>query len=91
MPELAVIDWMMPGLDGLELCRRLRATRGFELTYIILLTSRSNKDDLAAGANDYITKPFHLIGLEARVRVGERMVNLQTSEELSPALETAAR
>jgi phosphoserine phosphatase RsbU/P len=82
-PELAVLDWMMPGLEGIEICRRLRATPGFELVYVILLTSRGDKEDLAdglaAGANDYIAKPFDPVELEARVRVGERMVNLQSS------------
>ena len=82
-PQLALLDWMMPGIDGVEICRKLRATPGFELMYIILLTMRSGKEDLAAallaGANDYITKPFHPVELEARVRVGERMVKLQTS------------
>ena len=82
-PELAVLDWEMPGMDGIEICRQLRATPGFELMYIILLTSRGDKEDLAAGlaagANDYITKPFDPIELEARVRVGERMVKLQTT------------
>ncbi len=94
-PELAVLDWMMPGMDGPEICRRLRSTPGFELTYVILLTSRGDKEDLAAGlaagANDYISKPFHPIELEARVRVGERMINLQSSvaarvKELEEAL-----
>ena len=82
-PELAVLDWMMPGLEGIEICRRLRATPGFELLYIILLTSRGDKQDLAeglaAGANDYIAKPFDPGELIARVRVGERMVKLQSS------------
>lgn len=82
-PELVVLDWMMPGMDGLEICRKLRGTPGFELIYVILLTSRGEKGDLAAGlaagANDYIAKPFHPIELEARVRVGERMVKLQTA------------
>jgi len=82
-PELAVLDWEMPGMVGIEICRQLRATPGFELMYIILLTSRGDKEDLAAGlaagANDYITKPFDPIELEARVRVGERMVKLQTT------------
>jgi len=82
-PELAVLDWMMPGMTGVEICRKLRGTPGFELMYVILLTSRSEKEDLAAalaaGANDYITKPFDPIELEARVRVGERMVKLQTT------------
>jgi DNA-binding response OmpR family regulator len=82
-PELVLLDWMMPGLDGIEICRKVRSTPGFELMYIILLTSRTEKEDLAmgfiAGANDYITKPFHPVELESRVRVGERMVKLQSS------------
>jgi DNA-binding response OmpR family regulator len=82
-PELVLLDWMMPGMDGIEICRKLRSTPGFEFLYIILLTSRGEKEDLAmglmAGANDYITKPFHPIELESRVRVGERMVKLQRS------------
>jgi DNA-binding response OmpR family regulator len=82
-PELVLLDWMMPGLEGIEICRRLRTTPGFELVYIILLTSRDSKEDLAyglaAGANDYIAKPFDPVELESRVRVGERMVKLQRS------------
>ena len=82
-PELAVLDWMMPGIEGVEICRRLRTTPGFELVYVILLTSRGGKEDLsyglAAGANDYITKPFDPVELVARVRVGERMAKLQSS------------
>jgi phosphoserine phosphatase RsbU/P len=82
-PELVVLDWMMPGMDGIEICRKLRSTPGFEFTYILLLTSRNEKEDLAmglaAGANDYIAKPFHPIELESRVRVGARMVKLQRS------------
>jgi DNA-binding response OmpR family regulator len=82
-PELAVLDWMMPGVEGVEICRRLRTTPGFELVYIILVTSRGGTEDLsyglAAGANDYITKPFDPVELQARVRVGERMVRLQRS------------
>lgn len=99
-PELAVLDWMMPGLEGIEICRRLRATPGFEFVYVILLTSRKEKRDLAAGlaagANDYITKPFDQVELEARVRVGERMIRLQTSlaarvAELEEALAHVSR
>jgi sigma-B regulation protein RsbU (phosphoserine phosphatase) len=82
-PEMAVLDWMMPGLEGPEICRRLRATPGFELVYVILLTSRDGTEDiaqgLAAGANDYVAKPFDPIELDARIRVGERMVRLQSS------------
>jgi DNA-binding response OmpR family regulator len=82
-PELALLDWMMPGLEGIQILRRIRTTPGFELLYVILLTSRTDKEDvaygLAAGANDYIAKPFDPSELEARVRVGERMVKLQRS------------
>jgi DNA-binding response OmpR family regulator len=82
-PEIALLDWMMPGLEGIQVLRRLRTTPGFELLYVILLTSRTDKEDvaygLAAGANDYIAKPFDPSELEARVRVGERMVKLQRS------------
>lgn len=99
-PEMVLLDWMMPGMDGIEICRRLRSTPGFELVYIILLTSRSETEDLAmglmAGANDYITKPFHPAELESRVRGGERMVKLQTSlsvriKELEDALREVKR
>jgi DNA-binding response OmpR family regulator len=80
-PELLVLDWMMPGIDGIEVIRKVRTTPGLELMYILLLTVRSEKEDLAmgltAGANDYVAKPFQAIELESRVRVGERIVNLQ--------------
>jgi DNA-binding response OmpR family regulator len=100
LPELVLLDWMMPGLEGPELCRKLRETPGLELIYIILLTSRTEKHDLStglsAGANDYIAKPFHPIELEARVRVGERMVRLQSNlaarvKELEAALADVKR
>jgi len=90
----------MPGLEGVEICRRLRATPGFERVYVILVTSRGDKEDLAAGlaagANDYIAKPFDPVELVARVRVGERMVKLQSSlaarvTELEEALAHVSR
>ena len=80
-PELAVLDWMMPGIDGLELCRRVRQSPDPTSTYIILLTVRGHRDDiieaLDAGADDYISKPFDREELRARVRVGQRVVKLQ--------------
>ena len=83
LPQIVVLDWMMPGIDGVEMCSRLRSTPGFELIYVVLLTSRDGKEDLAvglaAGANDYMTKPFDPTELEARIRVGERMVKLQST------------
>lgn len=80
-PQLVILDWMMPGMDGVEVCRRVRAQADGALAYIILLTARTNKEEtvagLDAGANDYITKPFDRDELQARVRVGERVVELQ--------------
>ncbi len=80
-PEIAILDWMMPGLDGPEVCRRVRRSPNSAAIYIILLTARDAGDDviagLDAGADDYISKPFDLDQLRARVRVGERAVELQ--------------
>jgi two-component system cell cycle response regulator len=79
-PRLAVLDWMMPSLDGVEVCRRVRAMETSSPPYIILLTSRSDKDDivhgLEAGANDYVGKPFDRDELRARLLVGQRFVEL---------------
>ena len=80
-PSLAILDWLMPGQDGVELCRRARATPQLSRLYLILLTSRGSKDDivsgLEAGADDHVTKPFDHDELRARVQVGRRMVELQ--------------
>jgi DNA-binding response OmpR family regulator len=84
-PALAVIDWMMPGVDGLEICRRLRANPAGASTYVILLTSRDASADivagLRAGADDYVTKPPNSDELLARVNVGARVVQLQQALE----------
>lgn len=95
---LMVLDWMMPKMDGLELCRKVREAEkpGDQSFYIILLTGRNTKEDivagLQAGANDYITKPFDKDELKARVDVGRRVVELQSElsrnvKELKNALE----
>lgn len=80
-PDLVVLDWMMPGLDGLEVCRRIRATPKTQSTYVILLTARDSREDLIrglqAGADDYIAKPFDARELRARVEVGHRVLELQ--------------
>ncbi len=82
-PRLVVVDWMMPGLNGPALCRRLREKGDKNYHYIILLTSRDSKEDiiggLTAGADDYITKPFVPQELEVRLRTGRRILDLQQS------------
>lgn len=80
-PHLAVVDWMMPGLTGLQLCNLVHEAPDADLKYLILLTAKGEKADivrgLAAGANDYVTKPFDKDELRARVDVGVRMIQLQ--------------
>ena len=80
-PALAVLDWMMPGFDGIELCRRVRSTPRLSGTYVILLTGRDSRSDLVAGldagADDYMVKPIDLEELRARVHVGIRVATLQ--------------
>ncbi len=82
-PKLIILDWMMPGINGIEICRRLRRADPVEPTYIILLTARDEKNDivegLGAGADDYIAKPFDKDELRARIDVGRRVVELQTA------------
>lgn len=80
-PLLLLIDWEMPRLDGLGLCQRIREVSNNNPPFIILLTSRSETDDVVAGlesgANDYIVKPFAHAELKARLQVGQRMLELQ--------------
>ena len=80
-PALAILDWMMPGMDGVEVCRRARARKDARPLYIILLTARTDRQDtvdgLGAGADDFVTKPFDAAELRARVSVGVRVVELQ--------------
>ncbi|MGH9750641.1 MAG: response regulator [Candidatus Polarisedimenticolia bacterium] len=82
-PRLAVLDWMMPGLDGTEVCRRVRQDPAVRGAYLILLTARGRKEDvlagLRAGADDYVTKPFDQEELMARVQVGMRILDLQSA------------
>ncbi len=85
-PRLAILDWMMPGLDGVEICRRLQqASSSVGPTYVILLTGRSETADiveaLRAGANDYITKPFDQEELRARLATGRQVVELREALE----------
>ena len=79
-PQVAVLDWMMPGLDGINVIKKVRKKRGSPYIYVILLTAKGRKEDIAAGleagADDYVTKPFDSKELHARVKVGLRMVDL---------------
>jgi phosphoserine phosphatase RsbU/P len=78
-PPIAVLDWMMPGMDGIEVCRRLREFN--KSVYIIFLTALGAKENvyeaLQAGADDYVVKPFDHLELEARIQVGLRIIGLQ--------------
>lgn len=80
-PQLAILDWEMPLLGGLELCRWIRSVPALKYTYVMLLTAKSSPDDLItglqAGANDYITKPYNRAELWARIQVGRRVLELQ--------------
>jgi two-component system, cell cycle response regulator len=90
VPNVAILDWMMPGINGPELCQRIRCKSEWPYVYIVMLTGRNNPEDLIAGldagADDYLTKPFHLGELDARLRAGKRIVDLQN--ELISARET---
>ena len=80
-PALVLIDWMMPKVDGLEVCRRVRARVGQPFTYILLLTAKNHKDELAAalaaGVDEYVIKPFEPDELRARLNVARRVVALE--------------
>jgi phosphoserine phosphatase RsbU/P len=95
-PSLAIIDWMMPGIDGIELCRRIRETPAHAHMYVILLTGRDSHADvvagLQAGADDYLVKPFDAEELHARVNTGIRILTLQQqlTERIEALRETIA-
>jgi signal transduction histidine kinase len=80
-PRLVILDWMMPVMDGITTCRKIRERKQTEYIYIILLTAKINKDDivtgLEAGADDYVAKPFHAQELAVRLRAGARIIELQ--------------
>ncbi len=82
-PRLVLLDWRMPRLDGIEVCRLLRTRSAALTTYVIMLTARGSREDIVAGldagADEYITKPFDPAELEARLRAGARIVSLQKS------------
>jgi diguanylate cyclase (GGDEF)-like protein len=80
-PPLAILDWMMPEIDGVELCRRIRTRKKEPYVYVLLLTAKARKEDLIegieAGADDYVVKPFNKQELKVRLRAGVRLVELQ--------------
>jgi two-component system cell cycle response regulator len=80
-PPMAILDWMMPGLEGPQICQRLREDSERPYVYVLLLTARSQKGDLLrgleSGADDYITKPFDAQELRVRLNVGQRILDLQ--------------
>jgi two-component system cell cycle response regulator len=80
-PQLAILDWMMPGIDGIQVCRQIRQQEGGAYTYVILLTAKGQKEDLIhgleAGADDYLTKPFDAQELKVRLHTGRRILDLQ--------------
>ena len=99
-PRLAVLDWMMPEVDGLEVCRRLRSRPGRDYVYIVMLTARGRKEDLVegleAGVDDYLVKPFDPQELAGRVQAGERILGLELAlkakvSELESALAQVER
>src|SRR5262249_34603108 len=78
----AILDWMMPGLDGVEICRRLRAVEDAKQAYLILLTARQGRESIVAGlesgADDFVSKPFDPAELQARLQVGLRVLDLES-------------
>jgi DNA-binding response OmpR family regulator len=82
-PQLAILDWVMPGLSGPQVCRRVRQCSHLDSMYLIILTAKNSAADvvsgLRAGADDYVTKPFSPEELRARVKIGERILNLKDS------------
>jgi phosphoserine phosphatase RsbU/P len=80
-PGVAILDWMMPAMSGIEICCQLRKEESQNPVYVILLTALGNKEEvvtgLQSGADDYVTKPFNPEELKARIRVGERIVELR--------------
>ena len=84
-PSMAILDWVMPGLSGPQICRQARSNPRTAATYMILLTAKNSIPDIVAGlrsgADDYLTKPFDAEELRARLRVGQRVIELQSALE----------
>jgi serine/threonine protein kinase len=86
-PRLAILDWQMPGLDGIDVCRRVKRDPDHPFTYVVMLTSRDAQEDMVAGldagADDYLTKPIESVVLRSRIAAAERIVNLVPPKEWS--------
>ncbi len=84
-PTLAILDWMMPGMEGYEVCRKIRQVKGNSIPYILLVTSNSSREELlkvlVAGADDYLIKPFEPLDLKIRLRTAIRILTLQKLSE----------
>src|SRR3972149_5099356 len=83
--NLVISDWMMPNMDGLELCKKVRNAEFDRYIYFILLTAKDTKlkivEGMEAGADDYVIKPFNMNELKVRIRAGERIINLERKLE----------
>jgi two-component system cell cycle response regulator len=79
--RMALLDWMMPGMDGIEICRKIRRRKKYKYTYIILLSAKDRKQDiitgLSSGADDYMPKPVNFLELRARLQTGRRIIDLE--------------
>jgi len=79
--RLSILDWMMPGMDGVEVCRKIRCRKKYKYTYIIMLSAKDRKQDiiagLSSGADDYMTKPVNFLELRARLKTGKRIIDLE--------------
>jgi len=89
-PKIVITDWNMPQMDGLEFCRKIRSEENEDYTYIIIVTSKTDIQDvikgMEAGADDYIAKPFNKDELHVRIKAGERVINLQSKDVVIFAL-----
>ena len=93
-PRMVITDWMMPEMDGVELCRRIRNSAWSEYTYLIIVTSKNNMDDLVqgmeAGADDFISKPYNKAELSVRIRAGRRITEMESRDIIIMAISRLA-
>lgn len=93
-PRMVITDWMMPEMDGLELCRKIRNSSWSEYTYLIIVTSRNDTEDLIqgmdAGADDFISKPYNKAELSVRIRAGRRITETESRDVIILAISKLA-